>query len=339
MKNKRDKNSGFRVQRIVRIIGSAVVVFGVAAVICMVYNGRNNVEDVQDNTSFVRSNGQEYLSDTGEKAELNTAEPADDGTAKPTVEPATKPSNNSETKSTPATTAAETQPPRSSENPSTAKPEPAATSPIPEDVSAAVVPESDAVDDDYFKDALFIGDSRVEGFMLSSGISGGSFVVKTGISITSLDEDKIVKHNGKTMTLYDYLRQESFGKIYIKAGLNELGWVSVPSFIKEYSKVIENIKTLQPDAEIYVQSIIHVTSSKSGDGGIYTNETIDKFNEQILEMAAAEGVNYINLNEVFTNEYGALDEEAANDGVHLKASYCKKWLEYLKTHTRQRIED
>ena len=34
-----------------------------------------------------------------------------------------------------------------------------------------------------------------------------------------------------------------------------------------------------------------------------------------------------------SDENRCLPEEAATDGIHLKQSYCDKWLEYLKKHT------
>ena len=50
-------------------------------------------------------------------------------------------------------------------------------------------------------------------------------------------------------------------------------------------------------------------------------------------MAEEKQVYYIDTGAAVSDENGCLPEEAATDGIHLKQSYCDKWLEYLKKHT------
>lgn len=200
--------------------------------------------------------------------------------------------------------------------------------------SDVIVPESDAVGDDYFDDALFIGDSRVEGLQLLSGISNGTFYVEKGLNVKKIINDDIANVDGKKMTVYEALEKKKFGKIYIKSGINELGWIYPKVFIKEYTEIIEKIKELQPDATIYVQSIIHVSKHESDTSDVYKNDRIDDYNNMILDMVKSEGVYYVDVNEEF-DDNGALKADAASDGIHLKASYCKEWLDFLKKHTVQ----
>ena len=210
--------------------------------------------------------------------------------------------------------------------------EPKATDKVsPSDV---IVPESEAVGDDYFDDALFIGDSRVEGLQLLSGISTGTFYVEKGLNVKKIINDDIANVDGKKMTVYEALGKKKFGKIYIKSGINELGWIYPKVFIKEYTEIIEKIKELQPDATIYVQSIIHVSKHESDTSDVYKNDRIDDYNNMILDMVKSEGVYYVDVNEEF-DDNGALKADAASDGIHLKASYCKEWLDFLKKHTVQ----
>ena len=63
--------------------------------------------------------------------------------------------------------------------------------------SAAVVPaQSDSVDDSYFSDAVFIGDSRMEGFRNASGITQGTFLTGVGLSINDMDKQIISTADG-----------------------------------------------------------------------------------------------------------------------------------------------
>ena len=52
----------------------------------------------------------------------------------------------------------------------------------------------------------------------------------------------------------------------------------------------------------------------------------------ILDMAISKQVYFLDLYAFMADENGFLPEEAAFDGIHLKKSYCEKWLEYLRTH-------
>ena len=51
-------------------------------------------------------------------------------------------------------------------------------------------PESPAVDNTYFEDAAFVGDSRTDGFLLYSGIGTGTNLTSNGLSIFKLAEKK-----------------------------------------------------------------------------------------------------------------------------------------------------
>ena len=45
------------------------------------------------------------------------------------------------------------------------------------------VPESEAVEDTYFEDAVFLGDSRTEGFRLYSGLKTGTYLCGVGATV------------------------------------------------------------------------------------------------------------------------------------------------------------
>ncbi len=67
-------------------------------------------------------------------------------------------------------------------------------------------PESPAVDNSYFEDAAFIGDSRTDGFLLYSGIGCGENLTSNGLSIFKLAEKKALTIDGQKYTLLEALR-------------------------------------------------------------------------------------------------------------------------------------
>lgn len=194
------------------------------------------------------------------------------------------------------------------------------------------VPESEAVKKSYFDDAVFIGDSRTEGFMLSAGLSNATFYSHKGITVKTVFTEPAIKMGGSKVSIMDALAQTEFSKVYIMLGINETGWVYSSMFIESYAQIIDKIKEINPDAEIYVQQILPVSQKVSQEHRYIKNKRIRKYNKLLQEMAAEKEVYYVDVAKAVENEEGVLPEDAAVDGIHLKKDYCKKWLEYLKTH-------
>lgn len=188
----------------------------------------------------------------------------------------------------------------------------------------------DSSKDSFFDDAVFIGDSRTDGFGVYSGLKNATFYAEKGLMVNTILTEKVAKVDGQKMTVFEALEKKSFGKIYIMFGVNELGWPYESVFIKKYTKLVESIKELQPQADIYVQSIIHINSKKIKSPQPYhDNKLIDQRNKLIKEMAQELDVTYLDLNSVLTDEKGSLYYEASSDGIHLNKEYCKVWKNYL----------
>lgn len=195
------------------------------------------------------------------------------------------------------------------------------------------VPESDPVTDSYFADAIFIGDSRTQALQFFSGLTETTYYADKGLNVKTIFDKKTVKSGDTKITIIEALKQTPFNKAYIMFGINELGWPSSTHFIDYYSKIIDELLLAQPNATIYVQSILPVTTEKSNSNTVFTNEKVNHYNELIFAMCKEKNVNYIDLNGFAQDEKGALFADASTDGIHLTKAYVIKWLDYLKTHT------
>lgn len=197
-------------------------------------------------------------------------------------------------------------------------------------------PESPAVDNSYFADAAFIGDSRTEGLMLYSGIGEVDKYTSIGISIFKLESKKAITIDGVDYTLVEALAQKQYNKVYICLGVNELGYFNDQGFYDSYCQVIDDIKASQPNAVIYIQNLIPLnedTIAARGGSEYLTNEHLRVYNELTQKVAQEKQVVYLDLYSAFVGEDGQLPADASTDGVHLIGAYYKAWLEYLKTHT------
>lgn len=198
----------------------------------------------------------------------------------------------------------------------------------------APVPESPAVEDTYFSDAAFLGDSRTQGFFLYSGLKEGSGFYAVGATVESVFSKAAWEEpDGKRVPLLDALAEVECGKVYIMLGVNELGWTKVESFRERYAAVIDRVRADHPDAVIVLQSILPVSAAQEAKKSYVNNQRILVFNEAIMALAEEKDCPYVNVAEAVATEDGFLRADWNFDGVHLNPEGCRAWLAYLRTHT------
>ena len=198
------------------------------------------------------------------------------------------------------------------------------------------VPEREPVDNSYFEDAVFIGDSRTDGFMLYSGIGCGTNLTSNGLSIFEVTEKKAFTIDGTKYTLLDALGRQQYGKVYISLGINELGYYDDQGFYEAYCQTIDLIRQCQPHAVIYIQGLIPLNEdviAQTGGASYLKNDHLLIYNDLMKQVAEEKQVAFLDLNPYFAGEDGQLPAEASTDGIHLRKAYCEQWLEYLKAHT------
>ncbi len=191
------------------------------------------------------------------------------------------------------------------------------------------------VEDDYFSDAVFIGDSRTVGMFEYGGLEEiSAFYASKGLTVYKLFDSEIVSVPGerKKITVEEALQQNSFAKIYLMIGINEMGTGTVESFLEKYQEVVRHLQELQPDAIIYLQAIIKVTAERSAQGDYINNEGIIARNEGIAKLADNEKIFFLDVNPMICDDTGGMIPEYTFDGVHLKAKYIEIWKDFLKTH-------
>ena len=173
-----------------------------------------------------------------------------------------------------------------------------------------------------FSDAVFIGDSRTVGLQQNGGLANAKFFCGTGLNVeTAMTKPVVTLADGSKGTVVDALRQTPCQRVYVMFGVNELGWPSAGSFKKKYVELIQALRQAQPEAEIYVQSILPVSKKKSDSDPVINNANINRFNEQIQKMAEEKGAVYLEVNKALMDSAGALPAGAATDGIHPNVDY------------------
>ena len=190
------------------------------------------------------------------------------------------------------------------------------------------------VDDEYFNDALFIGDSRTVGLSeyCEPLDTRATFYSKVSLTIYDVMKKEFIQTDNGKIGVEKGLTDNQYAKIYIMLGLNEIGTGDTQYFVDAYKEVVDKIRELQPDAIIYIQGIMHVTARKSDNDKFFNNARINERNQALSELADQKTIFYIDMNESVDDENGNLDGSLSFDDVHLKASSYERWHEYLLHH-------
>ena len=193
-----------------------------------------------------------------------------------------------------------------------------------------LVTASKEAQEEYYKDAVFIGDSRTQGLQINAGLTSPDFFAGRGLNVKNARTEKVVKNAaGKAVTVIDALKDKQYKKVYICFGINELGWPYTNIFADEYQKTIDAIKKIQPNAEVVVQGILPVTEKKSKSDKIFNMKNVKKFNKVIKKMAEDNGETYVDNSPAVANDKGYLPSDVTPDGIHMNREYCKRILAYI----------
>lgn len=195
------------------------------------------------------------------------------------------------------------------------------------------LPEREPVTDDFFADAVFIGDSRLNDMMYYVKPECAGDFTYSALSVTAVfSKNLATMPDGRKLTIADALRETEFSKCYLMFGLNELGWPYPQIFINDYIKIINFVRSINPDCDIYVMTVYPVTHEYSDKHSDLSNSLIRERNDLIADMAKDQGVKLLNAAAAVCDENGELPAGTATDGVHGNKSICKRLYNYMRAH-------
>jgi|GEM_PF-1975997 len=211
---------------------------------------------------------------------------------------------------------------------STPEPEPGITI---ANVFNGPIPQTQVSSLSYLDDAVFLGDSITNG-MTYHNMSEAYIAAATSMSTVGIFGKELEQYDG--MTLFEACNAQKPKKIYVMLGSNEIGGISLDSFIDRYEDVLDKLRLANPDALIYLQSVMPVTKSYDEKNNLLNNDLIQQANLLLEQLAARKKVFFIDTHSALADENGYLPEEASpTDGVHFGTSYFDMWIEYVLTHT------
>lgn len=212
-------------------------------------------------------------------------------------------------------------------------PEPAFPEPVPDQPEEPEEPSAPVKPEDPFSNALFIGDSRTVGIAEYSGITEADFFAFTGMSVYSaLKKESSVGSWKKGTLLADALQARQYDRVYLMLGVNELGY-NFQKTVERYGELVQQIRDLQPDAYLILEASLHVTKKRSDTDATFNNSNIDRMNQAQAAYADGEHIFFIDVNPVFDDETGALNQDYTFDNTHPYGKYYSKWADWLRENT------
>ncbi len=180
------------------------------------------------------------------------------------------------------------------------------------------------VEPSYFADALFIGDSRTDGLYLYSPFEGADYFSGKGMTVFGVFD----KASRDGDMLADLLGENTYGKIYIMLGINELG-SDMDLLVKQYAAVILRLRELAPTAIIVIQGNLSVDEKTSSSTWYLTAERIHTLNSKLSALADNTTTFYLDPNPTFCDQNGFLNPDMSGDGIHLYAKHYTTWTDWL----------
>ena len=160
----------------------------------------------------------------------------------------------------------------------------------------------------------------MDGLKLFSGLTTADYYSKTGLSVYNVKEEVLGEMEGK-----------KYHKVYVELGINEITFEE-DYFKRLYGEMIDAIREIQPDTDVYIMSLLPVTAEESVSSTSFNKENIQKYNKILRKLAGEKGCYYLDVYSALVNKEGNLPSDMSWDGIHLTAEGYGLWENYIRTH-------
>ncbi len=202
-------------------------------------------------------------------------------------------------------------------------------------------PVGSTVEKADFENSVFIGDSVSLGFSrycMRNGklketnfLTVGSYSVASALSM-DMSANKGFSHpmyNGKETPLKTALEEIKPKNAFICLGINDVAIYGVDGTVKNYCKLINMIRKINPEVQVYVVSTTLMVDNAQGRN--LRNIGIINLNHNMKQLCETnENLDYIDIMSALQSEDFALNGSYCSDGyIHQSNSAYKIWLEKL----------
>lgn len=198
-------------------------------------------------------------------------------------------------------------------------------------------PTTEAVPASFFDDAVFIGDSislKLSYYAGETGLLGNAkFLVRGSYGVANGVFDKLLlSWQGQEMTVEDAVKATGAKKAFIMLGMNDIALYGVDKTLTHWEKLLERIRSKNPDVQIYIQSMTPVWTG--GEKGDLNTALTEKYNAELKPFAESHGCKFIDVAPYMKDSTGGLATPYCSDKyVHVTDAGADTWIKVLKAYT------
>lgn len=204
-------------------------------------------------------------------------------------------------------------------------------------VNEDILGETEDAGQEYIDDTLFLGDSNTVRMMNYGITSLDNTLAVVGMGIQSVKTLKCIQFSGysEPITMIDAIKLMKPSRIIITFGTNNANGMSVEDFIKKYTEALDAIVSIEPNVDILINSIPPICQKNSYPK--LSQNSIDKFNNALIDLAKDKGYKYIDSASVMKNESTgyAKDGYTVSDGIHISEDGFAAMFTYIRTHSHE----
>lgn len=189
------------------------------------------------------------------------------------------------------------------------------------------------VDDSYFENACFLGDSRTKGLLEYSDLPKWHGFYQIGYTAKNACENRVfsLKNDPGSYNMLQIVEKTDYAVYYVGFGTNELFYNDSEQFISEYKVLIDKIRECHPDAVIYIENILPMSKRFSDSNPSFSNVRAEEYNEALLAMCKEYGdLVYLDIASCMMGEDGAAKSGATGDGLHYNPPEYQEIMDYIK---------
>ena len=228
--------------------------------------------------------------------------------------------------------------------PSPAAAEPAFTSSPSKEIKPTAATESEKtttnedkyLDDSWFDDVVFIGDSvtsSLETYIEQSGDLGDClFLCRPSYSLRSAVSNEMkLQYGGVYYPIEDAILKSGQNKVFIMLGGNDFGLLTerIQGTMEYWEIVYNRIVEKNPDVTIFIESVLPMHEKSETES--FNNELIDELNLEVMDFCEEKGITYVALDKYFKDKDNTLKEEYSLDHqIHINDEGIEVWIDQLK---------
>ena len=193
----------------------------------------------------------------------------------------------------------------------------------------------------YSNQFTFIGDSTALYYVMNKTISGKQLWHREKILLNNVFNTNImINHQDSGKKLLDAYNESKPSHVLLMFGTDSAGSMEIDDFISNYQRLITEMKRINPNGVIIVQSILPVSSYYDENSRNLNNNKINKLNYYLAKMCEELNISFLNTAEALKNSQGQLKDEfyrdsATESGIYLNEEANEVAMKYFRTHMKE----